>query len=102
MARPGIRPNGVSIYSWKDNIPSNALFSNQRTSLDIIPTKKSFHQEIELTHDFEPLEATEGGSHKFKLQHGDKLYIPKLFKGPMAHEAQEGSSYLHPEVIQVL
>ena len=75
MARPGIRPNGVSIYSWKDNIPSNALFSNQRTSLDIIPTKKSFHQEIELTHDFEPLKATEEEADKFKLERVDNLDV---------------------------
>ena len=87
----------MSIYSREDNILSNILSENFAG----YNPNKSFNKEIELTHDFEPLEATEEESHKFKLQHGDKLDLLAI-EGPMAHEAQEGTSYLHPEVIQVL
>ncbi|THV07258.1 fatty acid synthase [Dendrothele bispora CBS 962.96] len=39
------------------------------------PNKKVFQQEIELTHDLEPIEVTEAEAQKFKLQHGDKCDI---------------------------
>ncbi|KAK7463431.1 fatty acid synthase alpha subunit Lsd1 [Stygiomarasmius scandens] len=39
------------------------------------PNKKTFQQEIELTHDLEPIEVTESEAHKYKLQHGDKCDI---------------------------
>ncbi|KAL1666812.1 acyl transferase domain-containing protein, partial [Schizophyllum commune] len=35
------------------------------------PKKKVFNQEIELTHDLEPIEVAESEAQKFKLQHGD-------------------------------
>lgn len=39
------------------------------------PKKKVFLQEIELTHDLEPLEVSETEAQKFKLEHGDKCDI---------------------------
>ncbi|KAF5337910.1 hypothetical protein D9758_013124 [Tetrapyrgos nigripes] len=39
------------------------------------PNQKTFHQEIELTHDLEPVEVTETEAHKYKLHHGDKCDI---------------------------
>lgn len=39
------------------------------------PEKKIFYQEIELTHDLEPIEVAEADANDFKLQHGDKCDI---------------------------
>ncbi|PPQ94469.1 hypothetical protein CVT25_001102 [Psilocybe cyanescens] len=39
------------------------------------PKKKVFNQEIELTHDLEPVEVSDSEAQKFKLQHGDKCDI---------------------------
>ena len=52
---------------------SNILFSEPENFSGYDPNKKSFNQEIELTHDLEPLEATEEEARKFKLEHGDKV-----------------------------
>lgn len=39
------------------------------------PERKVFYQEIELTHDLEPIEVAEADANKFKLQHGDRCDI---------------------------
>ncbi|KAF9007571.1 fatty acid synthase [Cyathus striatus] len=39
------------------------------------PKKKVFNQEIELTHDLEPIELSDSEAQKFKLQHGDKCDV---------------------------
>jgi fatty acid synthase subunit alpha len=64
------------------------------------PNKKVFHQEVQLTHDLEPLEVDEAEALKFKKEHGEKcdtwpkgdgqwfvkfkegarVYVPKAFK----------------------
>ncbi|KZT67951.1 hypothetical protein DAEQUDRAFT_367722 [Daedalea quercina L-15889] len=64
------------------------------------PKKKSFNQEIQLSHDLEPFEASQAEAEKFKYEHGDscdiwegeggqwsvklkrgaRLFVPKAFK----------------------
>jgi len=55
--------------------PANFKFGFPKPELfkDYEPKGEGFHQEVEHTHDLEPMEVSEEEAAKFKIEHGDKL-----------------------------
>ncbi|RDB25744.1 Fatty acid synthase subunit alpha [Hypsizygus marmoreus] len=64
------------------------------------PNKKVFNQEIELTHDLEPIEVAESEAHKFKLQHGDKCDIWAGESGQWFAKLKKGACVFVPKAFK--
>ncbi|KAI5885432.1 uncharacterized protein SCHCODRAFT_01176814 [Schizophyllum commune H4-8] len=64
------------------------------------PKKKVFNQEIELTHDLEPIEVVESETQKFKLQHGDKCDIWAGEEGQWFAKLKKGACVYVPKVFK--
>jgi fatty acid synthase subunit alpha len=63
------------------------------------PKRKGFNQEIELTHDLEPLEVSEVEAAKFKLEHGDKVDAWVRESGEWAVKFKKGARILVPKAV---
>ncbi|KAK2463415.1 hypothetical protein APHAL10511_004501 [Amanita phalloides] len=61
------------------------------------PKKKVFNQEIELTHDLEPIEVAESEAQKLKLQHGDKCDIWAGEEGQWFAKLKKGACIFVPK-----
>jgi len=61
------------------------------------PKKKSFLQEVQLTHDLEPLEVSATEAQKFKLEHGDKCDVWVKESGEWSVKLKKGARVLVPK-----
>ncbi|GLB40343.1 putative protein with domain of unknown function (DUF1729) [Lyophyllum shimeji] len=64
------------------------------------PNKKVFNQEIELTHDLEPIEVAESEAQKFKLQHGEKCDIWAGESGQWFAKLKKGACVFVPKAFK--
>ncbi|KAA1467738.1 fatty acid synthase [Dentipellis sp. KUC8613] len=64
------------------------------------PKHKIFHQEVELTHDLEPLEVSDAEAEKFKLEHGDKCDIWAGEGGQWLVKFKKGARVLIPKAFK--
>ncbi|KZS94178.1 fatty acid synthase [Sistotremastrum niveocremeum HHB9708] len=64
------------------------------------PHKKIFNQEIQLTHDLEPLEIDEAEAHKFKKEHGDKVDTWPKEGGQWFVKFKKGARVLVPKAFK--
>jgi fatty acid synthase subunit alpha len=64
------------------------------------PKKKAFHQEIELTHDLEPLEVSQADAEQFKREQGDKCDTWARESGEWFVKFKRGARILVPKSIR--
>ncbi|TFY76669.1 hypothetical protein EWM64_g7343 [Hericium alpestre] len=64
------------------------------------PKHKVFHQEIELTHDLEPLEVSDAEAEKFKEEHGDRCDIWEGEGGQWLVKFKKGARVLVPNAFK--
>ncbi|WWC71664.1 uncharacterized protein I206_105622 [Kwoniella pini CBS 10737] len=64
------------------------------------PNKKSFHQEVELSHDLEPLEISAEDAERFKREQGDKVDVWAQASGEWFVKFKKGARVFLPKAVK--
>jgi hypothetical protein len=89
----------IEILTLSSSSPSHIYLVEPKLFKGYNPKRKGFNQEVELTHNLEPMEVSEEEAAKFKLEHGNKCDTWNQPSGEWFVRFKRGACILIPKAM---